>query len=278
MSWVKYPKINHASRFFLKHPSNNRYVGIEKFHGTNFSIHVTKDKKEYYKRNGPIEGKFYDYKSVIEPYNKDLELLYQKLGDYIIYGELYGKGVQKEIHYGDEKYFVPFDIYTTHFLSYNKLCDVLKDTSFKVLQPLVVGTLEECFLFDVDKINNIEGIVVRPMTQDGDERYKCKTKQFNESRGVKHRKIKQMSFETKEEEDYYNYLIDNITENRISNVLSKEEEEFACVKNLSRIVPKLMNDIPPNHDIVISDDKKNKMIKLANSVAFKLTKEVLLKI
>lgn len=146
MSFVKYSSLeNHTNSKFLAKvfdliDQNGGlmmvpFVAREKLHGTNLSVIITKDSIQAAKRSGPIleTEKFFGYEDLMAELNdiwKDIQQLVirNNWNSIQIYGEYAGRGIQKEVDYG-EKSFYAFDILvdapelTRDDLSVGELCD-----------------------------------------------------------------------------------------------------------------------------------------------------------
>jgi Rnl2 family RNA ligase len=123
MRFTKYNSItNHYNTKELEHfiYNNPYYFSVpiqfevtEKIHGANFSIIAGNEEVYLARRTGILEKdeKFYGYQDVFsETRYKDIIdemlLLSETYGEMQLYGELFGKGIQKGVYYGDEKQFL----------------------------------------------------------------------------------------------------------------------------------------------------------------------------
>lgn len=94
----------------LNHGKGHWWVS-EKIDGANFSIWVNAQETKFASRNQWVDGNFYGAEKVILDVATKVESLLKTLNVYeiVVYGELYGEGIQKRINYGSKK-FATFDI------------------------------------------------------------------------------------------------------------------------------------------------------------------------
>lgn len=87
------------------------WVATEKIHGANFSFWCNGDEVKVASRSQFVDGTFYNCQSVINRYAEGILTWCQEknVKDFVVYGELYGDGIQKEVKYG-QKDFAAFDI------------------------------------------------------------------------------------------------------------------------------------------------------------------------
>jgi Rnl2 family RNA ligase len=285
MDWVKYGSVNNLTSAMMEkgyepksvniptYP-NIQYVGIEKVHGANFSIICENNNNfviSYARRNDILkkDENFHNYLSVMEQYQECINSVVNKIkNEYsnveliTIYGELFGgeyegyhkktKPVQKEIQYHPEYKFIPFDIKVDKdFLNWNKFVETIKETNFKLLEPLIIGDYETVVNFEVEQkitkipelynlppiqSNFMEGIVIKPTEELYDRRHsriiiKKKTKQFTEKN-----KTSGVIIVPENIQKIQCY----ITKNRLNNVISKELE--VSVKDTGRLIKLLLDD------------------------------------
>lgn len=187
MDFTKYNSIENSyqSRFVEKSIYNldgyNDFIVQEKIHWANFAFYVTADGIKCAKRTGFIweDESFFDYKSVLEKYEYSCKALQKEIWrDIIIFGEIFGGWVQKEVWYKDSKDFYAFDIQIDWmYISTDEANKYFEKYNFLYAKTLMRWTLEECFTYDVNKnsvvaetelpkylnwVNTMEGVVIRP--------------------------------------------------------------------------------------------------------------------
>jgi Rnl2 family RNA ligase len=282
-TWTKYNSIHNLTKgyipFNVNIPDNPdyMYVGLEKLHGANFSIICENDNNNnfvisYARRNDILkkDENFHDYLNVMEKSQECINSVVNKIkNEYnnveliTIYGELFGgeyegyekgdsKPVQKEIQYHPEYKFIPFDIKVDKkFLNWNKFVEIIKETNFKLLEPLIIGDYETVVNFEVEQqitkipelynlppiqSNFMEGIIIKPTEELYDRRdnriiIKKKTKQFTEKN-----KTGGVIIVPENIQKIQCY----ITKNRLNNIISKELE--VSVKDTGRLIKLLLDD------------------------------------
>lgn len=310
MEWVKYNSIDNLTTAMTQKgyeplsvniptDPNVTWIGVEKVHGANFSIIYKCESGEInYARRRDIlkqDERFYDYLNVMKEHEECVQSVIENVKKIrkdpemiVIYGELFGGkynhkdvpkstikmgAVQKEIDYHPEFKFIPFDIKVNKsFLNWDELNNVIKETKFKILEPLVKGDYETVANFEVEqqitKIpdlynlppiehNFMEGIIIRPVEELYNSRYnriiiKKKTKKFTEKV-----KIKKDNKNPQKEIPEHIHKISNelkcyINKNRLISVISKETE--VTRKDTGKLI-KLLND-----DAVEDYEKENEAI------------------
>ena len=216
------------------------WIATEKLHGANFSFWCDGTEVKVASRTQFVDGTFYNCQSVINRYqDKILELAQGLLiqGEIlVIYGELFGGNVQKEVQYG-EKDFRAFDIVINgHVQGKTKhLIAFIESHGIPFVPVIHVGTFAECLalpntfksLLTPDgytEENTSEGLVIEPVEpqwfNNGSRVYfKNKTEGFSEKkRTPKEVKVFELS---KSESELMNLLLEYNTEQRVSNVISK---------------------------------------------------------
>lgn len=247
----------------------NDFIVQEKIHGSNFSFYVSESGIKCAKRTGFIEEweSFFDYKKVLEDNSFALIELQKEIGkDIIVFWELFGSNVQKEVYYCDDTRFYAFDIVVDwEYLSLDE-CNILFDRVWilyaKVLQR---WTLEECFTYDINRDsilafeltgktdfkdrwwNNImEWVVIRPNESkwiwhiDNTSRviFKKKTELFSEKKAPDKIPSNPAKFQMY---DLY------ITKPRLNNIISKYWE-ITDKKDLAKFAWYLVKDICEDYE------------------------------
>ena len=292
MDWVKYNSIINLTSSMMEKEyepksvniptyPNIQYVGIEKVHGSNFSIICDIDNTiSYARRKDKLkkDERFHDYLNVMEQHQdciKKIKTEIEKINTapvlITIYGELFGgkynhvdvpkqikmAAVQKEIDYHPNFKFIPFDIKVNNkFLNWNKFVELIKETNFKLLEPLIRGDYNTVINFEVEKQitkipllynlppirdNFMEGIVIKPTEDLYDKRHnriiiKKKTKQFTEKK-LKPKNVIEVPEKIRK---LTNEIGCYITPNRLNNVISKELE--ITKKDFGRLIKLLLED------------------------------------
>jgi len=270
MEFKKYPSLNNHYRqkeigYWLdNYPElkDERYIIQEKIHGGNMSLWITKEEVKFAKRTSFLkeDESFYDYQNTMKKYEDEIKILkqYVEIADVeyiVIYGELFGKGVQKGIDYGEEKQFRAFDMYVE-----DELCSPLDMISIfeqlnidNILVPeiAIVKGIFNVLEFDtkfnskiLNKENNIcEGIVAKPLNniyessqgsvfyiKKKNDEFKEKLKSDKESKPITDNLLKlQLEF------------VSYINENRLNCVFSKEGE-IQSDREIGKFIKLLMED------------------------------------
>lgn len=266
----KYSSIENSyqSRFVEKVIYNldwyNDFIVQEKVHWANFAFYVSESWIKCAKRTWFIEEdeKFFNYKNALEENSFALIELQKEIGkDIIIFWELFGGNVQKEVYYCDDQRFYAFDIVVDwEYLPVDE-CNVLFDKyGFLYAKILKRWTLEECFWYGInqnsilaDSINanrienNLwEGVVIRPNEtkyiwhSDNTSRviFKKKTEMFSEKKAPDKIPSNPTKFQTY---DCY------ITKPRLDNIISKNGE-IDDKSQLSKYAWYLVKDICEDYE------------------------------
>lgn len=215
------------------------WIVTEKVHGANFSFWCDGKEVLTASRSQFVDGTFYNCQSVINRYADAIlqnhKAVFEEGVVVVIYGELFGKGIQKEVEYG-EKDFCAFDLVINGVVQDKIIqrghCEALGipnapyifSGSFK--ECLKVNNTFKSFLTPegYEGENNAEGLVIEPVVptyfNNGSRIYfKNKTEGFSEK---KHKTKEQQVFELSEDESaLFNEILQYNTEQRVSNVISK---------------------------------------------------------
>lgn len=220
-----------------------KYVATEKLHGANFSVWVASDGTiRYAKRSGFIsdDASFFDWKSAFaeHAFNTWLTTTCKERaanipGGLVLYGELFGGNIQKEVDYGEVKHIRFFDVFEPVRNVYWAPKDVYEFIPEELRVPHVgfYDGLEaalaqnDTFLTLLNPVagNICEGIVIRPWnaayaTEAGEQFIiKKKNAKFSET-------SKRSSFVAKEIPDdviaALNVVLPYVTRQRLTNVIS----------------------------------------------------------
>lgn len=213
------------------------WIATEKLHGANFSFWCDGSEVKVASRSQFVDGTFYNCQAVINKYSDSVVSLFKLLNgehkELVIYGELFGGNVQKEVEYG-EKDFRAFDL-TLDGVVQNKLNQRAWCEGVGILSaPLIAsGTFAECLALSNTfkstltpdgylEENKSEGLVIEPVEpnwfNNGSRIYfKNKTESFSERQA----KPKQVFELSDEESDLLNQMLEYNTPQRVSNVISK---------------------------------------------------------
>jgi Rnl2 family RNA ligase len=208
-------------------------------HGANFSFWCDGTEVKFASRSQFVDGTFFNCQAVINKYQDQVMQLWlnESCGDdrtlLIVYGELFGGNIQKEVEYG-EKDFRAFDIVVNGTpISKSFAQQACLEVGIPFVPVFHVGTFAECLALPntfksvltpegYEGENNAEGLVIEPVEpawfNNGSRIYfKNKTESFTEK---KPKEIK--VFELSEaESDLMNELLTYNTVQRVSNVISK---------------------------------------------------------
>jgi len=215
------------------------WIVTEKIHGANFSFWCDGNEVKVASRSQFVDGTFYNCQAVINRYEKGILETHHilcKEGDVlVIYGELFGGNIQKEVQYG-EKDFRAFDMAINGEVQDKvKAFSWARFASIQTAPVLKVGSLKECLEVantfqstltpeGFEGENIAEGVVIEPVIpawfNNGSRIYfKNKTASFSEKNSTpKEKKVFELSYE---ESDILNSLLVYSTENRVLNVISK---------------------------------------------------------
>ena len=213
------------------------WIATEKLHGANFSFWCDGKEVKVASRSQFVDGTFYNCQAVINKYSDAVMNLFNVLqGEHkelVIYGELFGGNVQKEVEYG-EKDFRAFDI-TLDGVVQTKLNQRAWCEGVGILSAPFIhsGTFTECLALSntfkstltpegYEGENKSEGLVIEPVEpnwfNNGSRIYfKNKTESFSERQA----KPKQVFELSDEESELLNEMLEYNTPQRVSNVISK---------------------------------------------------------
>jgi len=215
------------------------FIILEKLHGANFQIAIDIDGTVEFctrKRILSSDENFYNWQDAVKKLNLDDIINFTKNANYPVrlYGELFGKGVNKGVKYQNEKLINFFDI---------KIGSVYKD--FEFFENLMIDfnlpvvpvikrnvTFEEFINFEVETLiskilnksgNIAEGIIGRPSSKElffGHDRFilKKKSKKFKEN-SEKRNKIPKKTDPIVE--SWRPLVLNYVTEARLNNLFSK---------------------------------------------------------
>lgn len=248
------------------------WVVTEKIHGANFSFWCDGKEVKVASRTQFVDGTFYNCQAVINRYEKGILEIHHilcKEGDIVvIYGELFGGNIQKEVQYG-EKDFRAFDMTINGEVQDKvKAFAWARFASIQTAPVLKVGSFKECMEVantfrstltseDYEGENNAEGVVIEPVVpaffNNGSRIYfKNKTPSFSEKNSApKEKKVFEL---TEEESDILNALLAYATENRVSNVISKIGE--VTNKDFGKILGLTIQDMLEDYIKDDNDDPK----------------------
>lgn len=275
------------------------WVIQEKIHGSNFSIYFTNNNGDIeikYGRRTDIladDEKFYNYQSIKEL--KEIKDLIAKIIDFmkgkdikqiIIYGELCGANIQKEVYYYDDVRLLVFDmIVDNKWLTFEELsrlfCDNLRLP--QLLVPVIGVTLgiEKALNIDTrfnskvsERENNLcEGVVIKPLDKifiynDNPIYIKKKNKEFLEKKSKRDKEVKVFdSHITEYKEIFKGY----VNENRLNSAFSKYgviEDRKDIGKYIKIIYDDCLEDFLKDYDLSgISDKDKKYILSISSDIA-----------
>ena len=281
----KYPSIENSYRektinmFLEKYPQlkNETYIVQEKLDGANIQFIFSPDgSMQIASRNRIIDPdeNFYSVWDVIyrDEYKKLIEAGkgYARFWGYPvhIYGELYGKGIQKRIDYGDDRYISIFDMSVTTDDNNNVIFPPIylmnSDVSDYIVKNYgVFDSLQEALDFVPNNWNNIEGVVIKPYhnvyySPQGSIFYlKNKNPNFEE-KGNKPKKEKKQNF-SDSVEHLHSEFGKYINENRVLSVFSKMgeiQDDKQIGEYIKAVIEDAKNDFIDDGNSVDSLDQK----------------------
>lgn len=215
------------------------WMATEKLHGANFSFWCDGTEVKVASRSQFVDGTFYNCQSVINNYSDKVMMMFKNTPNnpklIIIYGELFGGNVQKEVEYG-EKDFRAFDLVIDGVVQpKTKQRSWCEGMGIPNVPWISCGTFAECLALSntfkstltpegYEGENTSEGLVIEPVEpswfNNGSRIYfKNKTESFSEKK--RQPKEKQVFELSEDESDLINELLTYNTEQRVSNVISK---------------------------------------------------------
>lgn len=238
MPFIKYPEIEnsyhnkHIKKHIEHHPSVQKamfYTQL-KYDGSNIQfIFEPHTPMQLASRKRLLEEgeNFNGVLDILEDYRELIDWFQEYCDEYNknvnLYGEIYGPGIQNRINYGNEKEIGFFDVRINgELLSLEQVLDI----------PYILGYYlpfyEEYIPFD--KIQDVsvpeehEGVVIKQYNKVDNSLLflKKKNEKFNEKSKEKKNKNKKQTDPIVNE--YINYFLPYITENRVLSVFSKEGE------------------------------------------------------
>lgn len=300
--FVKYSSLtNHYEGKFINGVIMNGltggvWVAREKIHGANFSL-ITSDgiKVIPAKRSGEIlpTEQFYGCEPVVAKYSEPVRKLWEMLsaarqlsGVYSdelviqVYGEFAGRGVQKDVDYGEKDFYV-FDIRVNgEFLPDNVVAAYSVAVGLKMAPLLAYGTFDEIRALPItfDSVVNLansgvipakngvepefknfmtlkdgegeniaEGFVMKPVQpafMPNGERVaiKCKTTKFSEKKNKQANRFNAPSELSENDKAKLDVFTCFLTENRVKNVLSKIDSANLTAKDFGRVMGLTVQD------------------------------------
>lgn len=218
--------------------NGGEWMVTEKIHGANFSFWCDGEEVKVASRTQFVDGTFYNCQSVINKYTPKILAAYKDCvveqgQTFVIYGELFGGNIQKEVEYG-EKDFHAFDVVVDgRVLDKGWAIDLTKAIGIPFVPILRFGTFGECLEYGNTfkstltpegylEENKSEGLVIEPVEpnwfNNGSRIYfKNKTESFSECQA----KPKQVFELSDEESELLNEMLEYNTPQRVSNVISK---------------------------------------------------------
>lgn len=305
-AFSRYPSIKRATyalaKKFTAEIEDDMWVAMEKIHGANFGFRCTKDSIRLQRHNDFIgEGeKFHgvtDSESVVQKLLVNVRNLFNKIGyaeTVIVFGELFGGRIQKEIAYDEKVRFECFDICIDNVLvSHARLCALCESVDIPYAAALRVDTLPKLVevynKVDIEKLHSkispneiAEGVVLRPL-----HRTSTLVRESNEPHLREILKIKRALFSErkpsagKNAADLAARARDFVTPGRYMCVRSKFPEEALMYTVAMALRDDAMADIESQDDeeeegalwsIASAADKK-KILKAVGDAAFILVKK-----
>lgn len=301
--FVKYSSLtNHYEGKFINGVIMNGltggvWVAREKIHGANFSL-MTSDGQKVIpaKRSGEIlpTEQFYGCEPVVAKYSNAVRELWEILANTCeykeyadtgslavqVYGEFAGRGVQKDVDYGEKDFYV-FDIRVNgKFLPDNIVASAAVTVGLKMAPLLAYGTFDEIRALPItfDSVVNLansraipahngvepefknfmtlkdgegeniaEGFVMKPVIpafMPNGERVaiKCKTTKFSEKKNKQANRFNAPAELSENDKVKLDVFTCFLTENRVKNVLSKIDSTNLTAKDFGRVMGLTVQD------------------------------------
>lgn len=306
MEFIKFSSLDNTYRTNLlekiqyEGKDGGLWMATEKIHGANFSFWCDGTEVKVASRTQFVDGTFFNCQAVINEYSQGvLETFntFYKQGDVlVIYGELFGGNIQKEVEYG-EKDFKGFDVSVNGTpLEKLKALNIIRWAGISTVPVIGTGTFAECLALSntfkstltpegYAEDNTSEGLVIEPVEpawfNNGSRIYfKNKTESFSE----KKRKAKEnVIFELSDEEsELMNELLTYNTTQRVSNVISKigavSNKDFGRILGLTTqdLLEEFTKDTEQDPKVIAQDNWKQ-FLKLLQAEVGKTVREEFLK-
>lgn len=235
------------------------WIVTEKVDGANFSFWCDGEDAQVASRNQFVDGTFYGCQEVIDEIaHKILAFCSDYDTQIVIYGELYGEGIQKRVNYG-KKSFVAFDVHCAN--SNNPVdkefaIDLCERIGIPFVPVLFRGSFEDCLAVNntfkshltpegYDGDNIAEGVVVEPVNpawfRNGSRVYfKNKSEKFSEKKEKTKVKVAQELSLSEASQSVLHNLTSYVTESRVVSVISKIGK--VCTKDFQRILGLTVQD------------------------------------
>lgn len=290
-------------KVFYEGKNTGTWIATEKVHGANFSFWCDGEQVLPASRSQFVDGTFFNCQSVINKHSEDILKYHKKHlepGDVlVIYGELYGSNIQKEVFYGNERRFAGFEVVVNGVIhdKARAIAEMKGGMGIDHAPLLHVGTFEECMAIseefrsrltpeDFDGENTAEGVVIEPVVptylNNGSRIYfKNKSTAFREKKEKSH-KTKQ-SFEgfAPDVQEVFDELMAYATETRVRNVISKvgmiTNKQFPMVAGL--FVKDMMEDYEKDTEVdlkVVAGDVWKQFVGIVNREAITIARPVIL--
>ena len=294
MPFLKYPSIEntyqtkHINKHLEYHPQCKEvdYVIQVKYDGSNIQFVFEPFKSMRIAKRSCLISDNDNFNGI-----HDILPKYQYLIDYLqeycnaknvnvnLFGEIYGKGIQNRINYGDGKYLSFFDIsINDEILRYK---DAREEFPYitEVFWVPIVGIVHYQDIFEVEVPEGHEGIVFKPYEyHDGRPLIlKKKAKEFEEK--MKPKKRKESKPEDPEVTEWKEKFLPFINKNRVLSVFSKEgeiDDPNQIGDYIKSVMEDAIEDFNKEYDTSNIDRNKLKQVyKAANREIVSILKEYL---
>lgn len=283
---------NIVDKIVYEGKNTGMWLVTEKLHGANFSFWCDGNEVKVASRTQFVDGTFFNCQKVINKHSDDILKFHNKtfpVGTVVsIYGELYGKGVQKEIEYGELR-FSAFDV-RVNGEPLHKVAAIamIEQIGIKFSPIIHSGSFEECIQInntfrsketpeDFEGDNYAEGLVIEPFIParfNNDNRIylKNKSEKFTEKK-TKTAKIPTNMTMPDEVTALLNDVSEYITENRVNNVISKIGK--VTNKDFAKVAGLLVQDAVEDYEKDTENDLKHMVEDHWKKFAAALNREAL---
>ena len=299
MKMMKYPKMNNTYSnktidFFretIPEIDTIKYVITEKIHGANFQVMIEDGKITCATRNRILENDatFHGFQDVVIPL-----IAKSLIRNYFdkpvrLFGEFFGKSIQKGVKYFDEKSIQFFDMtIENNFVSFDNFMITMDQCNLPTVPVINASiSLQDAINFDVENFKSVinediegeniaEGIVIKPVRElwVGHDRFVLKKKSDNFAEKVKRKKpiIEKQVNEVLVK--WKNVVAEYVTSNRMDNLFSKIGV-IGSEKEIGKYMAEYMKDV--KEDVTIDHPELSEEIQLQKDVkyVFNFSKEVL---